>query len=443
MNRLRLKRGVSAQLMAAVLASLLAAAAAFFAVYFAGNVLLEKTVYGKSFISSMSDKQFAQLEDYVLEEKVTPDYLRPLDIWCSRGDRVYLSIYIGDAIIYESQLTSKIRPQVSAYHPELEDPEQEYELTLSDGTQTRTFLYYYAGDAYYYWVIAAASLTAFVVFSLLFIALVHRKLRYIKLMKAELDILAGGDLSYEVTIKGVDELSELARGIDEMRRSILEHQRAEDEMRQANSALVTAMSHDLRTPLTSLLAYLELMERGKYEDEAQLRHFIERSLEKTLRIKDMADKLFEYFLVYSSEWERPMTEQLDAQSLVEQCWGEYAFALESHGFKVSHELEPLSAKLRADPALLRRAFDNLCSNLLKYADPAEEIRLGCRREGDGLLLTVENRISPNRDKRESTNIGLNTCARIIRYHGGEFEADERDGEFRISIHLPLEELEEV
>ena len=281
------------------------------------------------------------------------------------------------------------------------------------------------------------------VFSLLFIALVHRKLRYIKLMKAELDILAGGDLSYEVTIKGVDELSELARGIDEMRRSILEHQRAEDEMRQANSALVTAMSHDLRTPLTSLLAYLELMERGKYEDEAQLRHFIERSLEKTLRIKDMADKLFEYFLVYSSEWERPMTEQLDAQSLVEQCWGEYAFALESHGFKVSHELEPLSAKLRADPALLRRAFDNLCSNLLKYADPAEEIRLGCRREGDGLLLTVENRISPNRDKRESTNIGLNTCARIIRYHGGEFEADERDGEFRISIHLPLEELEEV
>ena len=133
--------------MAAVLASLLAAAAAFFAVYFAGNVLLEKTVYGKSFISSMSDKQFAQLEDYVLEEKVTPDYLRPLDIWCSRGDRVYLSIYIGDAIIYESQLTSKIRPQVSAYHPEFEDPEQEYELTLSDGTQTRTFLYYYAGDA--------------------------------------------------------------------------------------------------------------------------------------------------------------------------------------------------------------------------------------------------------------------------------------------------------
>lgn len=438
MSKLRIGRGVSAQLMAAVLVSLLAGTALFFGIYLLGNVVLQKTVYSRPFIDSMSDKQFALLESYVEEERVTREYLRPLDIWCSRGEKVYLAIYVEDTILYESLLTSKIRPIASNFDPELEDPEQEYELVLSDGTVTRTFLYYYAGDVYYYWVIVVASLNAFALFSLLFVTLVHRKLKYIKQLKSELDILAGGDLDYEVTVKGRDELSELAHGIDEMRRSILEHQRAEDKMRAANSELVTAMSHDLRTPLTSLLGYLELLERGKYEGEAQLRYFIDRSLEKTLRIKSMADKLFEYFLVYGSEWEERETELLDAGEMMRQFWGEYAFSLENEGFKARYDAEEIPEKLRADTALLRRAFDNLYSNLLKYADKEGEITMNCTRSDDGLLLRIENQISPDRDERESTNIGLNTCAKIVRYHGGSFDYREESGRFITEIRLPLE-----
>ena len=265
-----------------------------------------------------------------------------------------------------------------------------------------------------------------------------KRLLGIDAVKDELDILAGGDLNYKVTVRGNDELSELARGIDEMRRSILEHQEAEEKMRAANSALVTAMSHDLRTPLTSLLGYLELMDRGKYKDEAQLKHFISRSLEKTLRIKGMADKLFEYFLVYSSEWGPPVTELLDADELVQQFWGEYAFSLENEGFLVRYELEPLNGKLRTDTALLRRAFDNLCSNLYKYADRGAEIRILCLRVGDSLSLSVSNGISPERGLKESTNIGLNTCARIIDHHGGSFSYFEEDSTFTVCISLPLE-----
>ena len=180
------------------------------------------------------------------------------------------------------------------------------------------------------------------------------------------------------------------------------------------------------------------MDRGKYKDEAQLKHFISRSLEKTLRIKGMADKLFEYFLVYSSEWGPPVTELLDADELVQQFWGEYAFSLENEGFLVRYELEPLNGKLRTDTALLRRAFDNLCSNLYKYADRGAEIRILCLRVGDSLSLSVSNGISPERGLKESTNIGLNTCARIIDHHGGSFSYFEEDSTFTVCISLPLE-----
>ena len=73
-----------------------------------------------------------------------------------------------------------------------------------------------------------------------------------------------------------------------MRRSILKHQELEDQMRSANSELITAMSHDLRTPLTALLAYLEIIERKKYADEAQLDQLVHKSINQTLQIKNVS-----------------------------------------------------------------------------------------------------------------------------------------------------------
>ncbi|MBR6628987.1 MAG: argininosuccinate synthase, partial [Bacteroidaceae bacterium] len=97
----------------------------------------------------------------------------------------------------------------------------------------------------------------------------------------------------------------------------------EQQMRSANSELITAMSHDLRTPLTSLLAYLEIIERKKYVDEEQMYSLIHKSIGQTMRIKNMADKLFEYFLAYATEWEEAEMEFVDADMLLEQILGEY------------------------------------------------------------------------------------------------------------------------
>lgn len=429
------RRSLSVQLLIAVLLSLLAAAAAFCAVFLLGNFVLDKTVYGQPFMSKMSERQFKLLQEYVESEQIDEKRLRQLNVWCSRGDKVYLLLFRGEEVVYES--TPSNQQGFSDEDLPYEDAARDDTLTLSDGTTVGARLYYYAGDAYYYWSIVLSALAAFVVYFLFMLFFVQKKLRYIQRLKSELDILAGGDLRYRVTVKGEDELGELASGIDQMRRSIREHQEAEDAMRSANSQLVTAMSHDLRTPLTSLLGYLELMERGKYENEEQLRHFIGRSLEKALRIKEMADKLFEYFLVYSSEWERPDMEAADADDVLRHFWSEYAFSLESRGFTVHTDFGALDGEVRVNLDLLRRAFDNVYANLLKYADPAQTIEIVCKRMKDDAVLSVSNRVSAQRETKESTNIGLNTCRRILQYHGGSFSAEESDGTYRVRLSLPL------
>ena len=434
MNR---TRSLSVQLFLDVLRSLLAAAAVFALIFGAGTYVLNETIYSAAFTDRMTAYQCGKLQEYVEAEQLTPENLRPLDVWCSQGDAVYLTIYLDGELLYESPLFSRETGEPEAYDPSMEDPEQEFTLIFSDGTAGRAFLYYYVSDIHYYWTVVLAGAGAFLVFSLCFIRFVHRKLRYVQQLKAELDILAGGDLSYPITVRGEDELGELAAGIDQMRRSIAAHQAAEERMRLANSELVTAMSHDLRTPLTSLLAYLELMERGKYRDQEQLRIFIHKSLEKTLQIKSMAEKLFEYFLVYTSQWAPPDPEEADADQLFRHLLGEYAFALENCGFTVEQSVSPLDGSVRVHLELLRRVFDNLYSNLLKYADPAVPVVLAYRREGGTVRLWMTNGVFAQREKRESTNIGLHTCEKILGCHGGTFSCGESGGRFRAELTLPL------
>ncbi len=425
------------QLLGGALASLLAAVLAFGLFDTLGNTFLDHTVYGDSFSQKISKRKFSQLQNYVLEEKITPKNLNRLNAWCSRGSKVYLTLYSGTDLIYESPVSKSKNLNADDFDPQYEDRELEYSLSFSNGIRAQAFLYYYAGDSFYFWMVGVSGLLSFAVFSLCFITLIRRKLTYIQQLKNELDILASGDLTYKVTIRGHDELGALASGIDDMRRSILNHQQTEEAIRSANSRLVTAMSHDLRNPLTSLTAYLELLDMNKVQDEAQRRHLIRQSLTQAVSIRTLADKLFEYFLVYASEWEQPELKPFEADDIMSQFWQEYAFALESHGFTVETDFRKLDGKLMVNVDLLRRAFDNLYANIVKYGETASPVRIRYRREKDRFILILENEVISGRDRIEGTNIGLNTSRRILEMHEGSFEASERDTLFEVRLSLPF------
>lgn len=435
----RISKSLKLQMLCAVLISFSVAAIVFGIAFFGGNLLLDKTVYGHVLAKNMSEQQFEKLQDYVDEEGISLENLQRLNAWSSRGDKVYLTIYHEEELVYEFPISGSVQNRTHAmkFDPDMESPDNEYVLELHGGVEARAFLYYYVGDAYYFWMMALSGTAAFLAFSFCFVSLISRKIAYIGTLRKELDILSGGQLGYAVTVSGSDELAELAQGIDQMRCSIMKHQEIENQIRTANSELITAMSHDLRTPLTSLLAYLEIIERKKYANEEQMYKLIHKSVEQTMRIKNMADKLFEYFLVYATEWEYSETETVDADQLFCQILEDYAYALESKEMAVERDFSPVFGKIAVNMELLHRVLDNLYSNLLKYADKSSPIQLSYKREDDFFVLTVENKIGLNRERRDSTSIGLNTCDRIVKYHGGKFETQENDNVFSVKISMPL------
>jgi len=434
-----ISKSIRVQLFCAVLLSLAVGIVIFIIAYFIGDTVLNKTVYGVNHSVKITDRYYDDLREHVESEGITADNIELLGQRDDRGKKVYLVLYDGENAIYESPLPGKLKKEAvsQVLKPEEENPDNEYKLTLSDGTEVRAFIYYYSGNTLYFWMVIISAVLAFVAFSMCLLTLINRKVSYIKQLESELDILSGGQLDYHVTVNGNDELSALASGIDEMRRSIVNYQEIEKQMRNANSELITAMSHDLRTPLTSLLAYLEIIERKKYADEDQMYSLVSKSITQTMRIKTMADKLFEYFMVYATDFDNSDMKNVDADEYLLQMLGDYAYSLENSGMSIDADVSRLNSQIKVNTELVQRAFDNLYSNILKYADPEKPIGITCERAGSQVIIRITNGIASKREMKESTNIGLNTCKRIIELHGGKFKTTEENSIFSVEIILPL------
>lgn len=383
------------------------------------------------------------LQQYIKDRNIALSDLSPLDEWVDREAYVSMVIYRSGRVIYSSypfDVDNVIVPDGVSAETEVmpEADNSAYTVTFADGTGSVILMPFYE-YRYYQWADRVSVICGFLLFITVFLILIQKKTSYIELMKKELQVLEGGQMEYSVSVKGSDELGELAEGINRMRSSILEREQKEAEARQANQELVTAMSHDLRSPLTSLLGYLELLDEEETEDAAQQKHFIATSRKKAMQIKEMSDRLFEYFLVYGRE-EKPAMEPVDGSALFQQTVGESAFALEGRGFIVNFQMEEIEGTYCVSVDLFRRAVDNLFSNLTKYADRDFPVTITCVQMEGGARLTIHNRKRTDGALVESSGIGLKTCGKIMKEHEGSFGTTEDEEGFTATLFLPNQDL---
>jgi signal transduction histidine kinase len=272
--------------------------------------------------------------------------------------------------------------------------------------------------------------------------LIQKKIRYINEISKELQILEGGNLEYPITIKGQDEIGNLARGIEQMRLSILENIKKEQEILQGNKDLVTSMSHDLRTPLTTLIGYLELLESKPMADEATRKKYAQLSLAKSREIKNMSDDLFEYFLIYGENEKKIEVEPIPAAALVEDLIGNQLLGLEEEGYVIDglNNVSEEDGNCMMNVQYMRRVLNNLISNLEKYADKAVPVEVSANIEQRYMVIRLRNGINRHLEPHESTKIGLITCERIMKLHHGEFQKFETEDEFTVKLVIPMENI---
>ena len=131
---------------------------------------------------------------------------------------------------------------------------------------------------YYFYVALFVSLLIFFLPTFIFI---KRKVKYINILKQEVLNMSQGDLSHAMTIMSHDELAILAQEMDTLRITLASNYQNEARIKEAHQEMITCLSHDLRTPLTALRGYLDILCLHCYKDEKQMDHYLNSCIEKT------------------------------------------------------------------------------------------------------------------------------------------------------------------
>ena len=256
----------------------------------------------------------------------------------------------------------------------------------------------------------------------------------------EVTAVADGDMTRAITAEGEDEITRLCTDVEYMRSSMLENIEKERAALEANRELITAMSHDIRTPLTVLLGYIDIMKLNAPEGDMQ--QYIEASERTALRLKKMSDDMFSYFLVYGGGIEVSVQE-CDARTLVDQMLSGHVFLLREQGYTIDFNFEGEDNEFLSDtivvtdPPQLMRIVENIFSNVMKYADKEKTVSIFVGAEVDEMTIKVTNHVAQNIDGAQKNGIGLRSCMKLANAMDIRFSSDGEDGVFNSVMYVPI------
>jgi len=290
-------------------------------------------------------------------------------------------------------------------------------------------------------------------FFLLFFYLTRKDLRYLEEISAGLKQIAGGNLSFTITKRSNDELGALADNINFMTTQLRETLEAERKAERSKNELVTNVSHDLRTPLTSIIGYLGLLSEGKYENEEQAKSFLAIANRKALRLKSLIEALFEYTKLNCGDIGLKFAE-VDIGELIGQLIEENEPLFKEYEVVVKLTAPKWKILVSADGDKLVRVFDNLLSNAVKYGHAGKLVRVAVADEGDWVSVKVVNygeripaedlpyiferfyRVEKSRSgETGGTGLGLAITKQIVDLHGGVIFAESNEEETSFTVKL--------
>ena len=428
------------------LAGLLLAAVAvsglfFVVINYAGEQMITKIFSDSSHIEKLSEAYIQDLQDYIDETKAASNDSEKLTEWVRKQKIVSIQVYKDEILTYDSNY-----PDAAVEDAEAEGAYYEWEYyytaEFADGTAD-VFLYGFFSYPLYSYAMTAEILLAVILLVAIVILGIRRPVKYIGRLKDECEILGNGNLDYQVTVQGRDELALLAQGLDNMRMALRESNEKEAEITAANRRMITEMSHDLRTPLTSLLIYTEILGKKAAKDPRQAMEYVRKIEKKARQIKRLSDNIFEYALI-TEETKAELGEPQTLRELFYDPLSEMTAYLGERGYMV--ELRPDTGsgserrQIRVNEEYINRTMDNIVSNIEKYADKSMPVRIETIYTEEYGGLAFRNGISCSMEDRRktegSTNIGLHNVEKMMKNMSGYCRVKQTECIFELSLMFP-------
>lgn len=273
-----------------------------------------------------------------------------------------------------------------------------------------------------------------------FLLLTRKFSVYLKRIVRGINQIATGDLSTRIIIEDKDEFAFIADCLNKMADDIHILIESERKNEKVKNDLITNVAHDLRTPLTSIIGYLNLTTKNLDLDEETKQKYISIAFDKSLRLEKMIGDLFSY-TKYNSEEIVAKSKPIDMVKFMEQMIEEFYPSLQDEKLEYEFNSNCENAIINGDGDLLARAFSNLISNAIKYGKDGKNLRVFVNKNQTFVSISIVNygEVIPKKDleyifdrfyrvensrsvKTGGTGLGLAIAKKIILMHDGAIKA---------------------
>ena len=272
--------------------------------------------------------------------------------------------------------------------------------------------------------------------------------------------ISEGNLDFELKTKGKDEVADIVRAFELMRQHLKDSIDGQLRMEENRRELVANISHDLKTPVTSIKGYVEGLIDGVADTQDKRDRYLKTILDKTLVLDRMIDDLFLFSRLDLGRMPFHF-ETVEARRFWLDLAEETRLDLSERGFSVHCEIAvPEGVQMRLDRHLIRRVQHNLGENAAKYGDkPEKTVKLSVQVRINRLIITMEDNGSgipteelervfdrfyradaARNSETGGAGLGLQIARQIVEGHGGTIRLESVVGQYtRVIWALPLEQ----
>ncbi|MBD3860942.1 HAMP domain-containing histidine kinase [Bacillus sp. 28A-2] len=394
--------------------------------------LIEEYLSSDEYYKEESARYIQTFSRYVSENELSSMDRKAFGEWVKKENYINLTIFKDQVLQYDSIYSAADESAYGKDKVTQYAQHHSYPVQFSDGEGLVMVDGFYS-SRYHDLAFTLELLGATLIFLIIVLLGIRKSLRYLQTIHQEIHILEGGELDYEMTVKGHDELAMIAKSIEDLRKAFLDKLQAIDELQEESRSLVTEMSHDMRTPLTSLIMNLEFAKKEGAGADTRKDQYIASTYGKALQLKHLSDNLFAYFLL-DKEHESEL-ETVAVREVIYDLLSDQIAILHQEQFRVHLLGELPDSFINVNVEELGRVFDNVMSNLRKYADPKKDINMTFLSDQEVFEIHVSNAIKEMDVTPESNGLGERSITRMMSRMQGEFESKKRNDTYYIVLRF--------